>query len=77
VVDRGAHRMLKFSASGTFLSSWGSFGTGSGQFHYPTGVTVDSADNVYVSDTFNRIQKFSYNTPVEPTTWGRLKRLFP
>ena len=77
VVDRAASRILKFDAAGTFLSTWGSKGTSPGQFHYPTGITVDSAGSVYVSDTFNRIQKFTYNVPVTPTTWGRLKRLFP
>lgn len=39
---------------------WGSFGLGDGQFINPSGLTVDSEDNVYVGDfgENNRIQKF-------------------
>ena len=54
------HRIVKFSASGAFLTQWGSFGTGNGQFSYPHGVALDSSDNVYVADWNNhRIQKFT------------------
>jgi DNA-binding beta-propeller fold protein YncE len=48
------------SASGFgFVRSWGTEGTGSGQFESPSAVAVDTAGNVYVADTANnRIQKF-------------------
>jgi len=37
----------------------GNFGSGNGQFIYPTGITIDSSGNIYVVDTGNnRIQKF-------------------
>jgi len=36
---------------------WGSQGWGEGQFQWPLGITVDSADDVYVTDNC-RIQKF-------------------
>jgi hypothetical protein len=55
---------------GTFLTTWGSFGTGDGQFNSPVGVAVGPAGNVYVVDQGNhRIQKFD-NTGTFLTTWG-------
>lgn len=42
--------------------SFGTRGTGDGQFMEPKGVAVDSAGNIYVADTMNdRIQKFDAN----------------
>ncbi|MCX7704255.1 MAG: 6-bladed beta-propeller, partial [Planctomycetota bacterium] len=43
--------------------TWGSFGTGNGQFRYPTGIAVDSTNNwVFVGDLDNcRILKFDLN----------------
>ncbi len=49
---------------------WGSYGTGDGQFNYPSGIAVDGNRNVYVADTNNnRIQKFDSNGNFI-TTWG-------
>ena len=43
----------------TFVSKWGSYGTGDGDFYCPMGIAVDNSDNVYVSEWGNdRIQKF-------------------
>src|SRR5580765_5950819 len=43
-----------------YLTQWGSFGSGNGQFEYPEGVATDAAGNVYVVDQVNlRIQKFT------------------
>ncbi len=52
--------MQKFNSSGDFLTKWGSFGSGDGQFDVPIGIAIDNSDNVYVTDhEGNRIQKFS------------------
>ena len=49
----------KFSANGTYLTQWGSRGSGDGKFMQHIGVAVDSKGNVYVADSGNhRIQKF-------------------
>jgi PKD repeat protein len=43
-----------------FITKWGTYGSGNGQFKNPDGVAVDSSGNVYVADNYNcRIQKFS------------------
>ncbi|WP_261789139.1 hypothetical protein [Methanosarcina siciliae] len=45
-----------------FVTKWGSFGSGTGQCTYQTGVAVDSSGNVYVAETgYSRIQKFAPN----------------
>jgi len=60
----------KFTSDGTFVTQWGSFGTGNGQFYYPNGITVDGSGNVYVADTHNsRVQKFS-SGGTYLTHWG-------
>ncbi len=44
----------------TYSSSFGSYGTGNGQFKEPRGITVDPSGNIWVSDiNLNRIQKFN------------------
>ncbi|MGD0539508.1 MAG: LamG-like jellyroll fold domain-containing protein, partial [Verrucomicrobiota bacterium] len=60
VADRNNHIIRKISGGfvTTLAGSAGVFGSADGtgpaaQFHYPNGVAVDSADNVYVADTFN------------------------
>ena len=77
LVDRGASRVEKFDNSGTLMSQWGGDGQGDGQFRSAQGITVDATGAVYVSDIYHGIQRFVYNVPTTPTTWGRLKRLFP
>lgn len=57
------------SAAYVFVDSFGTEGTGAGQFRSPSGVAVDAAENVYVSDTNNhRIQVFDM--------YGSFKRQF-
>lgn len=58
VVDSGNNRVQVFDYDGNFKFSFGSYGTGNGQFDNPFGVATDG-DYVYVTDTGNaRIQIF-------------------
>src|SRR5262245_3548672 len=51
VADSGRNRIVKFSLDGRPLASWGSEGSGDGQFKGVTSVTVDpTANKIYVAD---------------------------
>src|SRR5437667_4424381 len=60
VVDSGHNRIVKFSPDGQVLASWGSEGSGDGQFKGFSSVAVDPMNNkVYVADSLNsRMQVF-------------------
>ncbi len=65
----------------TFKSSFGTFGTGNGQFHGPAMDAVDATGNVWVTDSANnRIEKFSstgaYITQVGTSGSGNGQFLF-
>ena len=46
----------------TFSISWGSAGTDPGEFNGPAGLALDTAGNVYVTDSLNdRVQVFDQN----------------
>src|SRR6185436_18627379 len=54
------NRVQQFDNSGMYLRGVGGEGTEPGQFHLPHGITLDSQENLYVTDTMNgRIQKFA------------------
>ncbi len=54
------HRVSVFSPSGERLQSFGTQGSGQGQFKDPCGVTVDGKECILVIDRRNhRIQKFT------------------
>jgi tripartite motif-containing protein 71 len=60
VVDEGNNRIQKFDANGSFITKWGTLGSGDGQFEEPTSIALDSSGNVYGVDRGNsRIQVFS------------------
>ena len=60
VADRRGHCISTFSPTGEKLQSFGSEGSGPGQFNSPQGVIVDDDGNILVADTNNhRIQKFT------------------
>ena len=53
-----------------FVSKWGAWGDGEGQFDFPYGVAIDSGGYVYVADAGNhRIQKFDSDGKFEDE-WG-------
>src|SRR5262249_34122237 len=52
-----------FTSDGTFVTKWGSFGSGDGQFDTTYGVATDAAGNVYVAEFGNnRVEKFGTKT---------------
>lgn len=53
------NRVLKFSATGQFITAWGSAGSGPGQFNDPHALAMDSTGRLFVGDRGNsRIQIF-------------------
>lgn len=51
--------IAKYDKDGSFLKKWGSMGTNDGQFIYPSDVSLNALDRVYVVDAGNnRIQVF-------------------
>jgi hypothetical protein len=70
VSDAYGNRVQKFTSDGTFVTAWGSSGSGPGQFSYSEGIEVDGAGNVYVVDAGNsRVQKFT-SDGTYLTEWG-------
>ena len=60
ITDDFVHQVKKFDSDGNFVSAWGQYGSGIGQFDGPSGIAVDKQNNIYISDTHNhRIQKYS------------------
>lgn len=56
---RGANRVSKFAADGSFLMSWGGTGSGLGRFNVPHAVALDARGRVFIADRANnRIQIF-------------------
>ncbi len=53
-------RVVKYSAAGTFIKTWGRRGTGPGEFSTPHALAFDSAGRLFVGDRENnRIQIFT------------------
>ena len=60
VCDSKNNRIQKYTKSGDYISSFGTYGSGLGQFNLPWGLDCDENGNIYVCDWGNhRIQIFS------------------
>ena len=60
VTEAGKHMVSVFSPDGKRLQSFGSYGSGQGQFDYPWGITRDGDGNILMADRGNcRIQKLT------------------
>ena len=55
VLDAGNRRIQRFDSQRSFVSTWGSFGTGIGQFSDPVGLAVDPDGNVHVLDDIRAV----------------------
>ena len=59
MADYGNHRICVFSADGSMLlRSWGSEGTGDGQFKYPTALAVRGSRLYVLDNSSPRVQVF-------------------
>ncbi len=55
----GNSRVVKFSATGTYIKAWGTYGNKPGQFIIPHGITINENNIIYVADRQNnRVQLF-------------------
>ncbi len=81
VAEEKGHCVSIFSSSGERLRSFGTYGSGQGQFINPCGVAVDGEGNILVADDNNRIQKFTaegqFLTSVGTEGNGRLQFSYP
>ncbi|MEO7190484.1 MAG: 6-bladed beta-propeller [Vicinamibacterales bacterium] len=67
----GNARVAKFDRDGRFIRTWGSRGSGPGQFSALRGIAVDGSGNVYVADSGNkRIQVFDGDGNVKAQIGG-------
>jgi len=71
-------RVGKVNARGEWVASWGSLGSGPGQFDTPHGIAVSPQDEIYVADRGNRriqvfdpdgtyLREFTVDVPVDVT----------
>jgi len=60
VVDGVNHKVRTFNQKGELISSFGSKGSGDGEFSFPLGIDIDSSGRLYIADSGNqRVQIFS------------------
>jgi len=69
VTDTGNERVQVFAPDGTFLRTFGGFGTGPAQLVEPVGIAIGPDNNVYVADSGNgRLSVFAKDgTPLSQT----------
>ncbi len=63
IASKDDSNVIKYTSSGTYVTDWGSYGTGSGKFKYIYAIavaTISGTDYVFVADQNNgRVQKFT------------------
>jgi len=74
VADTRNKRIQKFTAEGSYIDEWGTYGKAPGQFDQPHDVALDPWGNIYVADADgpdhnNRVQVF-FNDEILAATWG-------
>lgn len=74
VTDTGNNRVLEFTPDGKPLGSFGTLGSGAGQFREPVGIAVAPDGTIYVADTWNgRVEVFNatkqYRRSLPLTGW--------
>ncbi|MGD0280779.1 MAG: 6-bladed beta-propeller [Dissulfurispiraceae bacterium] len=61
---------IAFADTYQYVTQWGGYGTGNGQFYYPAGIAADNSGNIYVADMYNyRIQSFN-SSGTYISQWG-------
>ncbi len=69
-------RVVKFDRTGKFLMTWGTKGSGPGQFNLPHAIDVDRNRRLYVADRMNgRVQVFDENGKFLDQ-WGGMRQPF-
>jgi hypothetical protein len=69
-------RVVKFDKDGKYLMTWGTPGTGPGQFNLPHAIDIDKNRRIYVSDRSNsRIQIFDENGK-HLDTWPNIRSAY-
>jgi hypothetical protein len=62
ICETGRHRLIALNEEGVIVKTIGKRGNQSGEFNFPTNVSIDKAGNIYVVDAMNfRIQIFNKN----------------
>lgn len=60
IADTENNRIVKMNESGEILTTFGSLGSGKGQFYFPKGLAIDKAGYIWVADMNNdRIVRFN------------------
>ena len=58
VTDHGNARIQIFDDQGNYISSWGSYGDGPGEFSQPSGIAVGHGYIFVIDNKLNTVQKF-------------------
>jgi DNA-binding beta-propeller fold protein YncE len=68
-------RVVKFDRTGKYLTSWGTKGSGPGQFDVPHCIAVDAMRRVYVADRGNRRIQIFDQEGKHLATWYQFSRI--